>query len=150
MKFNATIELGGKTATGITVPEEVATSFNSGKRFPVSVSINGYTYRTTLTFYGGRFVVPLSAEHREAAGVSAGEDVEVTIELDSAPRDVELPADLAVALEPHPEAQAFFASLAPSHKKEYVRWIEEAKREETRRDRVAKTTGLLREGKKQR
>ena len=147
MKFKSTVVLSGKTSTGIPVPETVVESFGTGKRFPVVVTINGYSYRTMLTFYKGEFVLSLAAEHREATGLKAGEEIDVDMVLDSAPREVEVPADLAAALKSSPAAAAFFEKLAYSHRKEYVRWIEEAKKPETRATRVEKTLALLAEGK---
>jgi hypothetical protein len=146
--FRATIVLGGRTATGIEVPADVVEALAAGKRPPVVVTLGGYTYRTTVAPYGGAYFVPLAAEHREAAGVAAGEEVDVRIELDTAPREVELPADLASALDA--PGRAYFDALAYTHQKEWVRWIEEAKKPETRALRVEKTISALREGKKTR
>src|SRR5712671_3747158 len=98
MRFRATVELGGKTATGIEVPEDVVAALGSGSRAPVTVTIGGHTYRTTVARMGGRFLIPLSAENRTAAGIAAGDQVDVDIEPDTAPREVEVPADLAEAL----------------------------------------------------
>ena len=112
------------------------------------VTVGGHTYRTTVSSMGGRFLVPLSAEHRQAAGVSAGDRVEVEIALDTAPREVVVPADLAAGLAQDPEAASFFASLSYSHRKEWVRWIEEAKRPQTRQDRVTTTLLGLRSGRR--
>ena len=99
MDFRATVMLGGKTATGIQVPADVVEALNAGKRPPVVVTIGGYTYRTTVAPYGGAFFIPLAAEHREAAGVAAEQEVDVAIELDTAPREVPLPEDLAAAMD---------------------------------------------------
>ena len=148
MEFRATVVLGGRTATGIQVPDEVVTSLGSGKRPPVVVTVGGYTYRTTVAPMGGAYWIPLAAEHREAAGVAAGQDVDVVVELDSAPREVALPDDLSAAMDD--AARAAFEGLAPSHKKEWVRWVEEAKKPETRAARIEKTAAALREGKKAR
>src|SRR3954452_7781996 len=93
--FTAEVELGGKTATGIEVPEAVVEQLGSGQRPKVAVTIGGHTYRTTVGRMGGRSLIPLSAEHRAAAGVAAGDTVEVHLALDDAPREVEVPADLA-------------------------------------------------------
>jgi 8-oxo-dGTP pyrophosphatase MutT (NUDIX family) len=147
MRFSTTVESGGATATGIVVPEDVVEALAAGARPPVAVTINGYTYRTTVARRGGRFLVPLSAENRRGAGVSAGDPVEVTIEVDQAPRTVEIPADLAAALAAAPDAQKAFDSLAFTHRKEWVRWVEEAKKPETRANRLAKTVAELREGR---
>jgi hypothetical protein len=148
MEFRTTVELGGKTATGLQVPDEVVEALGAGKRPPVTVTVGGYTYRTTVAPMGGAFWVPLAGEHREAAGVAAGDEVDVVVELDSAPRDTPLPADLDAALDE--AARAHFHSLAPSHRKEWVRWVEEAKKPETRAARIEKTAAGLREGKKTR
>ncbi len=148
MEFRTTVELGGKTATGLRVPDDVVQALGAGKRPPVQVTVGRYSYRTTVAPMGGAFYVPLAAEHREAAGITAGEEVDVRIELDSAPREVALPEDLDAALDE--DARAFFAGLAPSHRKEWVRWVEEAKKPETRAARIEKTAASLREGKKTR
>ncbi len=148
MEFRATVVLGGKTATGIQVPDEVVEALGSGKRPPVSVTVGGYTYRTTVALMGGAFWIPLAAEHREAAGVAADQEVDVRIELDTAPRETPLPDDLDAALDD--PGRAHFHTLAPSHRKEWVRWIEEAKKPETRALRVEKTAAAMREGKKAR
>ena len=128
------------------VPDDVVEKLGGGKRPPVAVTIGGYTYRTTVAPMGGAFWIPLAAEHREAAGVAAGQEVDVRIEVDSAPRDTPLPDDLDAALDD--EARTFFFGLAPSHRKEWVRWVEEAKKPETRAARIEKTAASLREGKK--
>jgi hypothetical protein len=148
MEFRATVELGGRTATGIEVPEDVVAALGPGKRPAVVITVNGHTYRTTVARMGGRYLVPLSAENRAAAGLSAGDEVTVHIDLDAAARTVELPDDLAAALAADPVAFATFESCAPSHKKEWVRWVTEAKRPETRTARVAKAAAALHEGKK--
>ena len=148
MHFRATVVLGGKTATGIQVPDEIVTALNGGRRPPVVVMLGGYSYRTTVASMGGAFWIPLAAEHREAAGVQADQEVDVVLELDTAPREVSLPDDLAAAMDE--PARTTFAGLAPSHKKEWVRWVEEAKKPETRAARIEKTVESLREGKKTR
>jgi hypothetical protein len=150
MKFRATVELGGKTATGIEVPEDVVAALGSGSRPAVTVTVGGHSYRTTVARMGGRFLVPLSAENRTAAGVAAGDEVDVGIEPDTAPREVEVPADLADALAHDDAARATFDGLSFTHRKEWVRWVEEAKKAETRATRLAKTVESLREGKRAR
>ena len=148
MEFRTTVTLGGKTATGLQVPDAVVTALGAGKRPPVLVTVGGHTYRTTVAPMGGAFWIPLAAEHREAAGVRAGEEVTVVVEHDAAPREVALPDDLAAAFDD--DVRAFFDGLAPSHRKEWVRWVEEAKKPETRAARVEKTVQSLRAGKKTR
>jgi len=150
MKFRSTVELGGKTATGIEVPADVVGALGESRRPAVTITVNGHSYRTTIARMGGRYFVPLSAENRAAAGVSAGLEVVVGVELDVDPRTVQLPDDLAAALAADPIAMDTFESCAPSHKKEWVRWVAEAKRAETRVGRVEKTVLALREGKRTR
>ena len=150
MKFRATVELGGKTATGIEVPEDVVAAVGSSRRPPVTVTIGGHSYRTTVARMGGRFLVPLSAENRTAAGVAVGDLVDVDIEPDIAPREVDVPADLAEALARDDAARATFDGLSFTHRKEWVRWVGEAKKAETRATRLAKTVESLRAGKQAR
>jgi hypothetical protein len=148
MRFRATVELGGKTATGLQVPDDVVAELGSGKRPAVSVSIGGYTYRTTVASMGGRFMIPLSAENRTAAGVAAGDEVDVDIEVDTAPREVTVPDDLAAAIAGDAAARTTFDGLAYTHRKEWVRWVDDAKKAETRTARIAKTVDGLRAGKR--
>jgi hypothetical protein len=150
MKFRATVELGGKTATGIEVPDDVVAALGSGGRPPVTVTVGGHCYRTTVARMGGRFLVPLSAENRTAAGVGAGDQVDVDIEPDTAPREVEVPADLTEALAGDDAARATFDGLSYTHRKEWVRWVEEAKKADTRAARLAKTVEALHAGKRTR
>jgi hypothetical protein len=148
MRFRATIELAGKTATGIPVPAEVVEALGSGKKPPVRVTIGGHTYRSTVASRGKRYLVPLSAENRERAGVAAGDQVDVDLELDSEPRTVAVPPDLADALASAPEARQFFDDLSFSQQQWYVIPIEQAKTPETRARRVTKAIDMLREGRK--
>jgi bifunctional DNA-binding transcriptional regulator/antitoxin component of YhaV-PrlF toxin-antitoxin module len=147
MKFQATILLGGKTATGIRMPPEVVTSLGSSKKPAVRVTINGYTYRSTVATVSGEFMVGVSAEVREKAGVAPGDEVEVEIELDTAPREVTVPPDVAEALDADPAARRFFDSLSYSNKRRVVLSIEEAKTPETRQRRIAKAVSNLHEGR---
>ena len=146
MRFQSRVELGGKTATGIPVPDEVIAGLGGSNRPAVTITINGYTYRTTAVRMGGRFLVPLAAENREAAGVEAGDEIVVDIENDTAPREVVLPADLDAAMDD--TARTAYDGLSYTHRKEWVRWVEEAKKPETRATRIEKTVAGLREGKK--
>lgn len=126
-----------KNATGLPLPPEQVIALGKGKKPPVKITLNGYTYRTTVAVMSDIFIVPLNAEHREAAGVKAGDKVEVTLELDTEPRTVEIPADLAAALSKKEGALATFNALAYSVRKEHVRQVETAKAEETRARRIA-------------
>lgn len=148
MRFHTEVLREGKTATGLQVPDEVIAELGAGRRPAVRITINGYSYRTTAMFMGGRYLVPLAAEHRAAAGVSGGQTIAVEIELDTAVREVIVPPDLGAALAAHPSVQAFFDQLSFTHRKEWVRWIEDAKKPETREARLTKTIDELREGRR--
>ena len=143
MRFRATLLLAGKTATGFEVPEEVVTGLGAGKRPAVRVTIRDHTYRTTVAPMGGVFMIGVSAEHREAAGVRAGDDLDIVVELDTEPREVIVPADFAAALEGDPEAGRFFETLSYSNKQGFVQPIEGAKTAETRQRRIAKAVSSL-------
>ena len=142
MRFRTKVELGGKTATGIQVPPDVVESFRRGKRVPVVVTINGHSYRSTVAPYGGAFMLPLSAENREAARVAAGDEAEVEVEFDDKPRDIDPPADLAQALDAA-GARAAFDALSFSRKRQIVEPIEAAKAPETRQHRIDKAVAAL-------
>jgi hypothetical protein len=144
MQFNATLILHGKTATGIEVPAAVIAQLGAGKRPPVRVTIGGYTYRTTVAPMGGQFWIPVSAEHRAGAGIAAGDVVNAAIELDSEPRAVTVPDDLAAALAAEPAAQAAFDKLSYSNQRLHVLAVEEAKTPDTRRRRIDKVLATLR------
>jgi Bacteriocin-protection, YdeI or OmpD-Associated/Domain of unknown function (DUF1905) len=146
MRFQATIKLAGKTATGIQVPDQVVAGLGSSKKPAVRVTLNGYTYRSTVAVMGGVFMLPISAEHRAGAGVAAGDKVDVELELDTAPREVSLPADFADLLEGDASAKRFFEGLSYSRKQWYVLPIEQAKTPETRARRLEKAITMLREG----
>jgi uncharacterized protein DUF1905/bacteriocin resistance YdeI/OmpD-like protein len=146
-KFRGTIELGGKTATGIRIPPEVVASLGASKRPPVRVTIKGYTYRSSVAVMGGEFVVGVSAEVRKAAGVAAGDVVEVEMELDTQPREVAMPADFSAALAKDAKARKFFEGLSYSNRLRFVLSIEGAKTAETRERRIAKAVSTLHEGK---
>lgn len=147
MNFQASAHLSGKTATGIQVPPEIVEALASGKRPAVRVTLGAYTYRTTVAVMGGDYWVPLSAENRSAAGVSAGDSVDVAIELDTEPRELDVPADFTAALDLEPAARRFFDGLSYSQRRWHVLNIEGAKTAETRERRIAKSIALLREGK---
>lgn len=140
--ITAVLQEEGMNATGIQVPAAVITAFDSGKRPKVKITLNGYTYRSTIAAYGDLFMLPLSKEHRDAAGVKAGDEVEVTLELDTEPRTVEVPDDLAMALA-EGGVTAVFDALALSKRKEHVRQVTSAKTEETRQRRIAKIVSSL-------
>jgi bacteriocin resistance YdeI/OmpD-like protein/uncharacterized protein DUF1905 len=147
MKIHVLLEQNGKTAVGFAVPEETVLALGKGKRPPVSVTINGYTYRSTVAPMGGGYMVGVSAENRAAAGVLGGETHDIELTLDTAPREVELPADFAAALAAEPAAQRTFDALSPSNKGYHTALIAGAKSDDTRRRRIEKSIGALREGK---
>ena len=138
------LSMGGKNVA-IAVPDDVVAAFGWGKRVPVVATIDGgYQYRNTIASMGGRFLIPVSAEHRTAAGVAAGDALTVEIVLDAAPREVEVPADLAAALDADPAVRAAFDRSAPSHRKEWVRSVEDAKAPATRERRISKAVEAVR------
>lgn len=148
MKFRTRLELGGKTATGFVVPSEVVEALGKGKKPPVVVTINGgYSYRNTVAVMGGVYMLGVSAEHRAGAGVQAGDEIEVDLQLDTKPRELEIPADLAEALEREPEAKRYFETLSYSNKRRHVLAIEGAKAAETRQRRIDKSIAMFREGR---
>jgi bifunctional DNA-binding transcriptional regulator/antitoxin component of YhaV-PrlF toxin-antitoxin module len=147
MRFRATILLGGKTATGIEVPPEVVASLGPSKRPPVLVTINGFSYRSTVAPLGGVFMLPVSAEVREHAGFAAGDEVDIDIERDTEPREVVVPPDFAAALDGDAAARRFFDGLSYSNKRRFVLPIEDAKAADTRQKRIIKAVSMLREGK---
>ena len=147
MRFRTTILQGGKTATGIRVPDEIVEALGAGKRPAVAVTINGYTYRSSIAVMGGDFMVGVSADNRAGAGVAGGDEVDVDIELDTAPREVTVPPDFAAALAAEPVAQATFDKLSYSNKSWHVLSIDGAKTDETRQRRIAKSVDALRDGR---
>ncbi len=147
MQFRTTILQGGKTATGIEVPEEIVTALGSGKRAKVKVTINGYTFRNSVAPLGGVFMIGVSDDVRRAAGVAGGDEVDVDVELDTEPRVVSVPADLAVALDGEPAARRTFDGLSYSNQSWHAGQVEAAKTDETRQRRITKAVEALREGR---
>lgn len=138
VKFHTKILQAGKTATGIQIPDEVIEKLGAGKRPPVRVTINGQTYRSTVAVMGGKFMVGVSAENRAKTGVAGGDEVDVGIELDTQPREVTVPADLAQALKANPSAEEKFDALSHSKKQGFISAIMGAKTQETRERRIEK------------
>lgn len=143
VEFRATVQLDGKTATGIRVPDTVVEALGGGNRPRVRVTLGGYSYQTTVARMRGEFLFPVSGAVREQAGVSAGDEVDVQIKLDNTPRELEVPAELADALKKNPTAQHAFDKLSYSNKKRHVLAIEGAKTAETRQRRLSKTLAEL-------
>ena len=147
MRFHTTILQGGKTATGIQVPDEVVAALGSGRRPPVKVTISGYTYRSTVAVMGGAYMVGVSAERRAGAGVAGGDEVDVDLELDTAPREVEVPPDLAAALDAEPAARSTFDGLSYSNRSWHVLQVTGSRTEETRQRRIARSVEALKQGR---
>ena len=147
MRFHTTILQGDKTATGIRIPDEIMTGLGAGRKPPVRVTINGHSYRSTVATVDGRPMVGISAENRAGAGVAGGDAVDVDIELDSAPRQVTVPADFAMALDAEPAARRTFDGLSYSNQSWHTLQIDGAKSEETRQRRIARSVDALREGR---
>jgi hypothetical protein len=144
MRFEARLLQGGKTATGIHVPDEVVAALGPSRRPPVRVTFAGHTYRTSIASMRGRFMLPVSAAIREQTGVAAGDVLDIEIELDTEPRKVTVPDDLAAALALDPDTRDRFERLSYSHQQRHVLAIEAAKAAETRARRIAKTVEELR------
>jgi len=136
MEFRTVIEQSGATATGIPVPEEVVASLGPGKRHAITVTINGHSYRSSVAPYRGKYMIALSADNRDKAGVAGGDEVDVTIERDDQPRTVEEPAVLTAALDADPEARAAFDKLSFSNQRRHVLTVDGAKSDGTRVRRV--------------
>jgi hypothetical protein len=147
MRFRTTILQGDKTATGIRVPDEVVEALGGGKRAKVSVTIRGYSYRSSVAVIGGEYMVGVSSDNRTGAGVAGGDEVDVDIELDTAPREVSVPADFAAALDAEPIARRTFDGLSYSNKSWHTLQIEGAKTDETRQRRIARSVEILGDGR---
>jgi hypothetical protein len=145
--FRALLQPRGPAAAVVLNDAQVAAVGEGAKRFPVVATINGYTWRTSVTRMGGEFLLGLNKEVRQGAGAEAGDEVDVSVALDTAPREVEVPEALAAALAADPQAKASFEQMAFSHRKDYARWIAEAKQEETRQRRVQQALEMIRAGK---
>ncbi|HEY0442891.1 MAG TPA: YdeI/OmpD-associated family protein [Candidatus Limnocylindrales bacterium] len=147
MRFHTTILQAGKTATGIRVPDEIVAALGKSRRPAVRVTINGFTYRSTIAVMGGDYMVGVNADNRAGAGVQGGDEVDVDIELDTAPREITVPADLAAALDAEPAAKRTFDALSYSNKSWHTLQVEGAKTDETRSRRIARSVEILREGR---
>jgi Bacteriocin-protection, YdeI or OmpD-Associated/Domain of unknown function (DUF1905) len=146
IRFTTQLQPRGPAAAVVLDDDQVAQVGEGAKRFPVVATVNGYTWRTSVARMKGEFLVGLSREARQNAGAEAGDEVEVALELDEAPREVEVPEALAAALAADPEASASFERMAFTHRKEYARWVTEAKKEETRERRVQQAVEMIRAG----
>jgi hypothetical protein len=142
--FRTTLEATGGNNVGIVVPDDVVASFGRGKRVPVTVTVDGdHRYRTTIASMGGRFLLSFNAETRAATGRGAGDEVEVALELDDAPRTVEVPAPLAAALADDPAAAQAWEKLSASRRRAHAESVAGAKTDDTRERRLAKVLAAL-------
>jgi len=148
MRFRTTILTTGKTAAGIRVPDEVLSALGTSKKPAVTVTINGFTYRSSVATINGAPMVGVSAENRASAGVVGGQEVDVDMELDTQPREVMIPPDFDAAMDREPAARRTFESLSYSDKRFHTLSIEGAKTDETRARRIQKSVDVLRAGRK--
>jgi Bacteriocin-protection, YdeI or OmpD-Associated/Domain of unknown function (DUF1905) len=146
LRFTTQLQPRGPAAAVVLDDAQAEAVGEGAKRFPVVATVNGHTWRTSVTRMKGEFLLGLSREVRQGTGVQAGDEVEVTVELDEAPREVEVPAALAAALAADPDASAAFEGMAFTHRKEYARWVADAKREETQQRRVQQAVEMIRAG----
>lgn len=147
LRFTTTLQPRGPAAAVVLSDEQVAELGEGSKAFAVSATVNGHTWPGRVSRMHGENLVGMSRAVREAAGVEAGDAVAVELVLETVPPEVQVPATLTAALDGDPPSRAAFDALAPSHRKEFARWVAEAKRDETRERRVAQTLEMLREGR---
>jgi bacteriocin resistance YdeI/OmpD-like protein/uncharacterized protein DUF1905 len=147
VRFRTTIQQNGKTAMGFEVPPNAVEALGAGKRPPVTVTINGYTYRNTIAVMGGAYMIGVSSEHRGPAGVKGGEEVDVELALDTAPREIAVPAELKAALDGDPAARATFERLSYSNKSWHALQVTGTNNPETRARRIEKSIAALRDGR---
>lgn len=144
MRFHTTVLSTGKNTTGIEISEDVLAELGGGRRPAVTVAINGYTYRTTVGSSEGRAMISVSSDVRQVAGVAAGDNVEVTVELDTSPREIEVPQELTAALPEDGVARDAFDGLSNSKKQQLTLPISRAKTDQTRIRNVEKALITLR------
>ncbi len=144
VRFDTKMMQTGPNTTGVVVPPEVVAKLGGGGRPAVVVKLNDYSYRTTIGVMKGHAMLPFSAQHREASGISGGDAISVELSLDVQPRTVTVPDDLAQALEADPQLAAAFEKLAPSRRKADVENVVGAKTAETRARRIEAILSRLR------
>lgn len=142
VRFRGTVKLVGKTATFIAVPDDVVERLGAGRRPPVTATINGHSFRSTVAPMSGTFYLPLNRGNREASGVRAGQKVMISLEHDPEPRPVVVPSELEAALK-HARLWGAFASLPLSHRREHAQYVAEAKKPETRARRAQRCLGMI-------
>jgi hypothetical protein len=141
------VDQTGKTTTGIRVPDEVLAGLAGGKRPPIRVTLNGYTYRTTVGSMNGVAMISVSADVRAQSGVNAGDELDIELELDTSPRELTVPDDLRAAIDRDPKARETFDRLSYSNRQWHVLQVESARTAETRERRIGKSVAALRQGK---
>ena len=147
MKFSGELRATGGNTAGFQIPDATVEELGGGGRPKVVVTVNGYTFRSSIARMGGEYWLGVSAERRAAAGVKAGDLLDLEIELDTAPREIEVPADLAAALDADPAAKEFWGTMSYSNQRWHAEQITGAKKPETRAARVTKSVDMLREGR---
>jgi hypothetical protein len=147
LRIRAILHARGPAAALILDDTQLEAIGGGRKTPPVRVTVNGHTFNGRIARMGGETLLGFNKAVRQACGVTAGEEIEALIVLDDQPPQVEVPAPLAAALDADPAARTAFDALAPSHRKEFARWVSEAKREETRERRIAETLRMLAEGR---
>jgi hypothetical protein len=146
--FRTTLLKGDGDTTGFVVPDAVVEALGQGRKPKVTVTINGgFRYPNTVAVMGGQYMIGISKERRTLAGVKGGDTIEVTLELDTAPRVMEVPPDLQKALDKDKAAKAHFATLSYSNQRRHIDPINQAKTPETRARRIEKSVALFHEGK---
>jgi hypothetical protein len=146
-RFRTTILQSGKSTMGFEVPPEVVEALGAGKRPPVTVTINGYTYRNTIAVMGGKYMIGISSDRRGPAGVTGGEEADIELKVDTAPREVDVPTDFTAALEADAAARATFDKLSYSNRSWHVLQVTGTKNPETRTRRIERSIAALREGR---
>src|SRR5688500_16879850 len=147
VRFRATILQTGKTTMGFEIPPAVVEALGAGKRPPVTVTINGYTYRSTVAVMGGKYMIGISSDRQGPAGGAGGKEADIELALDTAPREVEVPSDFAAALGGDPSARETFDKLSYSNKSWHVLQATGTKNPDTRARRIQKSIAALREGR---
>lgn len=145
LRFTGTLAGADRGGARIEVPSDVREAFGEA-RPPVAGTVNGVPYRSRLAVYGGKTYLGLTKAIRAKAGIEIGDGVEVVLGRDDAPREVELPPELDQALAGAPGVRTTFDSLAFTHRREYARWVAEAKRPDTRSKRAARAVEMLQTG----
>ena len=147
MIIQIVIQATGEGSAGVHLPDDVVEALGKGRKPPVKATINGYTWRSTVAVMGGEYWLGVSKDVRQNAGVQAGQEVDLTLELDTEERVLEVPADFAAALDAEPEARRFFDTLSYSNKRRFTYAIDDAKTPETRQRRIDRSVSQLREGR---